>query len=493
MPSDASEAFAEDPRLQYGLTETRTAWCRSGAQSIAPHPVANPEALPPVTPADLSIPERREATDGSDIVTAEVPTSQPAPAEAEAAALAQPPATPAAQPQAAGEIAAPAEARAVKLGVAAFAAAILLLLVAYLAVVVPSRWFPSAPAQSWGARDVSLTRGSGELDGSVLVLDPAPQGGTSLISLNTDIRSTDYRAVAWRLSKVPEQADVRMYWRSDYAPSRMNSAPVTVAAGQVLPVDVSAEPSWLGRITGLGLAIRTPAPTRVLFYGVTVKPMGAIEILRDRFAEWLSFETWSGTSLNSITGGAAVQDLPLPLLLAAGAALAALVSYVLLRRAHMLVALPLAIAAIFVGAWFVADLRWTFNLARQTLVTREQYAGKDWHDKHLAAEDGPVFAFIEQVRAKLPATRARVFVVSDQHYLRDRAAYHLYPYNVYFEPYRDVLPPSTALRPGDFLIVYLRRGIQYDPSAQRLRFPDGATIGAELLMVEPGAAAFAIK
>src|SRR6185436_11162633 len=119
------------------------------------------------------------------------------------------------------EIAAPAEARAVKLGVAAFAAAILLLLVAYLAVVVPSRWFPSAPAQSWGARDVSLTRGSGELDGSVLVLDPAPQGGTSLISLNTDIRSTDYRAVAWRLSKVPEQADVRMYWRSDYAPSRM--------------------------------------------------------------------------------------------------------------------------------------------------------------------------------------------------------------------------------------------------------------------------------
>ncbi len=56
-----------------------------------------------------------------------------------------------------------------------------------------------------------------------------------------------------------------------------------------------------------------------------------------------------------------------------------------------------------------------------------------------------------------------------------------------------MLPPSSALRPGDFLVVYLRRGVQFDPSAQRLRFADGSTVNAELVLAEPGGAAFAIK
>ena len=42
---------------------------------------------------------------------------------------------------------------------------------------------------------------------------------------------------------------------------------------------------------------------------------------------------------------------------------------------------------------------------------RRTYAGKDWREKHLAAEDGALFEFIEKVRAKLPAAPARVFMV----------------------------------------------------------------------------------
>jgi len=231
----------------------------------------------------------------------------------------------------------------------------------------------------------------------------------------------------------------------------------------------------------------------VQFNGVAAKAMGAGELLRDRAAEWLSFEGWSGTSLNTITGGAIVQDLPLPVLLAAAGALAMLASFLLLRLRALRAPWPIAVAVIFLAAWFVADLRWEWNLARQAVVTHDQYAGKDWRDKHLAAEDGQLFEFIEKARAKLPATTSRVFVVGEQHYFRDRAAYHLYPQNVYFEPYRDVLPPGGALHPGDFLVVYRRRGIQYDPSARRLRLPDGTTLDAELLLAERGGAVFAIK
>jgi hypothetical protein len=379
------------------------------------------------------------------------------------------------------------------IGLGSLGIATLLLLLGYLALAVPRGWFPAAAPQSWGPRDVTLTRGSGEVVGDVLVIDAAEPGTTTLISIKADIRSADYRAIAWLLRDVPAQADVRMLWRSDYAPARMNSTPVAVAAGQLLPVDVSRESSWIGRITGIALAIRTPAPQPIRFQGVTAKPMGAPELLRDRFREWVAFESWTGVSMNTITGGAAVQNLPLPVLLAAAALLAALASFVFLRRVARSASLPPALAAIFVAAWMIGDLRWEWNLVRQAMATRDQYAGKDWQGKHLAAEDGPLFAFIESVRAKLPPAPARVFVVAEAHYFRDRAAYHLYPHDVRFDPFQDTLPPPAALRPGDYLVVYLRRGIQYDPGERRLRFPDGSTVAAEALLTERGGALFAIR
>ena len=151
------------------------------------------------------------------------------------------------------------------------------------------------------------------------------------------------------------------------------------------------------------------------------------------------------------------------------------------------------IERIFVAAWLLCDLRWEWNLARQAMATRDQYGGKDWRGKHLAAEDGPLFAFIENVRAKLPVAPVRIFVVAEANYFRDRGAFHLYPHNVYFDPYRDTVPASAAMRPGDYLVVYQRRGIQYDAAAQRLRFPDGTTVAAELVLLEPRAALFLIR
>jgi hypothetical protein len=225
----------------------------------------------------------------------------------------------------------------------------------------------------------------------------------------------------------------------------------------------------------------------------TAKPMGALDLLRDRAGEWLAFEPWTGTSINVVAGGAGIQDLPLPPFLATAALLAILASLLLLRRSPRKWAFPLAIGAVFAAAWTVSDLRWQWNLARQVIETRAQYGGKDWRGKHLAAEDGQLFAFIESVRAKLPATPARVFIVAEAHYFRDRGAFHLYPHNVYFDPYQDTLPPATALRPGDFLVVYHRRGVQYDAAQQRLRFADGSSVGAEMILADRGAALLQIR
>jgi hypothetical protein len=84
-------------------------------------------------------------------------------------------------------------------------------------------------------------------------------------------------------------------------------------------------------------------------------------------------------------------------------------------------------------------------------------------------------------------------VAADVNYFRGRAAYHLYPHSVYFDARSNELQWTDALRPGDWLLVYQRRGIQYDASRQLLRWETGRTTSAELKLVEPGAALFRIR
>src|SRR5262249_40865915 len=150
--------------------------------------------------------------------------------------------------------------------------------------------------------------------------------------------------------------------------------------------------------------------------------------------EWVSYESWNGASINTVTGGADAQELPLPMLLAAIVILGGLAYAALARWAPSLVGgfRPAVIGAGFLAAWLALDARWQWNLLRQTSATLEQYAGKPWRERHVAAEDGALFAFVEEARAKLPPPAEpapRVFVVGDAHYFRGRAAYHLYPYN----------------------------------------------------------------
>src|SRR4030095_15987124 len=88
---------------------------------------------------------------------------------------------------------------------------------------------------------------------------------------------------------------------------------------------------------------------------------------------------------------------------------------------------------------------------------------------------------------------ARVFMVADAHYFRARGAYHLYPYNVFFDPWNNTVPPPTSMRPGDYIVVYQRRGIQFDAAQGMLRWDNGQPLRAEALVVEPGAALFRVR
>ncbi len=378
-------------------------------------------------------------------------------------------------------------------GVALFFAALALCFLGYLALTVPGAWFPREALRTWNASQLSLTRGFGVIESGEIVVTGIDGSGTAVISLETQFRSSDYRAIAWDAIQVPEQANLRVLWRTDYAPGKLNSAPIVVASGRLLPVTLARDPNWVGRISGIALLVQGPFPGPFRVRGVAAKPMSAFEVAGDRFREWLRFVAFTGTSVDGIAGGDDVQDLPLPALLTLGVLVAAIVAFGLARAGKTTATLPAMLAAIFVTAWLVQDARWFANLARQTRATGERYAGLDWRERHLAAEDGALFAFIEKVRAALPPPPARVFVVADAHYFRDRAAYHLYPYNVLFDPYANTMPDVARVRPGDFIVVYQRRGVQYDAGGGRLRWDGGAPLSADLVVSDAGSALFRIR
>ena len=365
--------------------------------------------------------------------------------------------------------------------------------VIYLAFTVPASWFPRASAKTWAARDLGLVRGAGRVSGDELVVTASDANGITLVNVTTDFRATDYAGVQWLAAGLPDDADVRLLWHTDVQPGKLNEVTLRVSGGRATTTIVN-DRAWLGRITGLALAVRGTLPQPVRIGGVVVRPMGALDVVRDRVGEWLAFEPWNGASINTVTGGDDDPRVPLPVALALVVALAggAVVALGRWKPASFSSPTPVLLAAFFLAAWLVLDARWTLNLVRQERATASQFAGKDARERHLASEDGALYAFIEKALAVMPKTPVRVFVAADADYFRGRAAYHLYPHNVYFTARGNALPNAASFRAGDWLLVYQRRGMQFDRAQGRIRWDDGQTLAAEAKLVEPGAALFVI-
>ncbi len=384
--------------------------------------------------------------------------------------------------------------RAIRIWLAVLATSTLLCVLGYLILAVPGSWF-GAKALRWGAQDLSATRGTLKPGPGGLAMLAPDAAGTALVTINVNLRSTDYPMIAWDAIDVPATASAMLLWRNDYDPGRLFMHALTVESGHLAPAFVGRDPNWIGKIGGLALSLRGELPQPVVIRGVTAKPMTAGEMLRDRASEWFHFEPWNGASINVVVGGADAQELPLPVLLAIIVGVAAVGYAALARWCSRWVGplRPVIVGGFFLAAWLLLDARWQWNLLRQVALTGHQYAGKSWQERHLAAEDGPLFAFIEKVRGKLPPPPARVFMAADLTYFRDRGAYHLYPYNVYFDPRTNTIPPPSAMRTGDYFVVFQRKGVQYDAANQKLRWDGKEAIGAEFLLGDAGAALFRIR
>jgi len=341
---------------------------------------------------------------------------------------------------------------------------------------------------------MTAARGKAQPRPDALAIGPDATG-TIVVSLNTTFRARDYPVIAWDLSAVPDDVEATVLWYSDIDSSRVFRHALVAEGGHLAPVGLARDPGWLGRIGGLALVLHGSFTEPIVVRSAAAKPMSAVQVVGERLREWLQFEPWSGASINGRVERAESESLSLPAVAAAFAAVAALLYAGLWwwKTRGFGPAILGGLGAVFVAAWFVADANWQWNLARQASLTRGLYGGKTWEERHRAAEDGALFAFMDRVRDKLPPPPARVFIAADLPYFRARGAYHLYPYDVYYDPSTGTIPAPGVIHKDDYVVVYQRRGVQYDASERRLRWDGNAPVDADLVVTGAGAALFHIR
>jgi hypothetical protein len=364
---------------------------------------------------------------------------------------------------------------------------------AYLYFAAPGPWFGSVPTQRFSGAQMKLSRGSGHVEGTRFVVQATDAAGLAIVALDLPaLRASDYRRMRWTLSSAQADIALATLWRTDYATGRINSAPLESSNEGAQALLTPGEHNWIGRIGGIALTVRGTLRQPVIIESVSVDPMGAADVVADRMRDWFAFTPWNGLSINAAFGGPPEQSVWLPLA-AAIVALTAIALCVAWRRwrtgdAHP--SFPLTIIAIVASAWITLDTRWLWARLQQTEATAAIFSGKSPREKHLADLDGNVYAFAEQIRAKLPQTPARIYVTGDDQYSRGRLAYHLYPHNAYVDYSGGTLPSPAQCKPGEYIVVFQRRGVQYDPARQMLRWDDQPPLRAELLRAEDGSALF---
>lgn len=356
-----------------------------------------------------------------------------------------------------------------------FAFSLLILFFASLQYHWPGIWWNGASALTWKGEALTLTKGRGSRIQNELRIDGLDQPGIALVTLSPSaFRAEDYPNVRWSVSSTMPDTKMEFLWRTSENPNRVFARELEWIENSAAPLHMASDANWRGQVMELMLVVHAPLNAPLTIKAVKVEPpLGIV------WREWFGAEPWLGTSINFVGGNEFRQWLaPLPFI-AMSLGLSMLGYGVLVWRKILAHDIRMVWVLVFL-AWFTLDMRWQLDLLQKLGLTQQRYAGKSWQEKHLAADDGRLFDLMQQVRAKLPPTHARVFLLADDEYLRVRGAYHLYPFNVLAG--RDLLPAEN-FKPGDFIVILGKDEVEFDASRQLLKWGAGQELSTELLLL----------
>ncbi|WP_239288500.1 hypothetical protein [Candidatus Nitrotoga sp. 1052] len=341
---------------------------------------------------------------------------------------------------------------------------------------------------SWNGATLTLNKGQGYSDQGKLVIKGLTDQGIAVASLSPPVfQAEDYPTIVWSVSGATPSVEMEFLWRT--AENRVFVRPLVWAANSLEPLEAAADENWRGQIIDLAIVVKGTLAAPILVNGVSLESASLPGALPNMVKKWFALDRWQGTSINFVDGDATDKNVP-PVLAIAAIILLALALNLILAIAKIM---PLNVAMVwgmvFLG-WFTLDIRWQANLFQQLELTHQQFAGKTWEDKHLAAEDGALFDFMRKVKAKLPPANGRILYFSDDAYSRGKGAYHLYPHNVLA---LNDLPPASQIKTGDYIALFAKKGVKYDRPHQSLMWGEGQSLKADLLFLAEGNALFKVR
>ncbi len=339
---------------------------------------------------------------------------------------------------------------------------------------------PATPpdALHWGGAQLNLIEGQGRKGQDKLIINNSSDRGVAIATVSpVTIDATHYPAVILEVPDAQPGTPLLFLWRHADKPSDLFTLEIPWQDRRLLPLRVANDAAWRGKISELGLVLASPITHPITVDRITLVPANLRPGLFDLVAEWITFESWSGGSINFLYGGPPHPTLPLlPAVVAL--VLAAFGLYLGLAALRLVVFTPPVLIVFVLSGWLVLDTRWQFNLLQQLTITLDDYAGKSWAERRKSAEDGDLFSFAQQIKEQLPATPVRILFFSDLDYLQGRGAYHLYPHNVYKS---SALPPPDTFRAGDYVALYQKTAARYDPASQTLQWGD-QSLPVEILL-----------
>jgi hypothetical protein len=145
-------------------------------------------------------------------------------------------------------------------------------------------------------------------------------------------------------------------------------------------------------------------------------------------------------------------------------------------------------------AWLLLDLPWQWSLWQQLDKTRQDFAGQSPAVKARRMYDAGLVEVLHELRPLMPGESTRVFIATApaHEFLAIRAAYRLYPLNVFWRRWGSELPEAHWLRPGDLVLALAARDLRYDREHQQLHWGKNQQRAAETLAADSRSALYLI-
>jgi hypothetical protein len=343
-----------------------------------------------------------------------------------------------------------------------------------------------APEVSVDGAAFVLVRGRGHRDGRTFVLEAtdgervavlsarvAPFGADGHPRVDFNLHSTDVLPVK-----------LVFLWRTQERPNRNFSKPLSWTGTRIAPLELGPDDGWIGSITGVALAAHGALPRPLVLESFAVPSVSVATVIGDIAAQWGAFIPIVAASITLPFDDERSHYATLLETVAGGGFFAAALYWLLTRRG--LARDPRIYWAIVVAGWLILDARFQVNLWRQLARTAATFAGKTGEEKRLASDDRELYTLMRDVSTALPAPPVRVHFIADDHALRTRGSYFLYPQNVYHsDAKRAAVPAPEELRAGDYALLFLTSDLGYDRATQTLVWRDGRRKPAEEVLSRP--------